>query len=227
MAQNAADAAALAGVPYLPQDLPSARVRALEVAARNGYDNTGNNTVTVTLGEKATQLKVTIRSVIKNTFGAVIGVPTITIEKSGTADYQGPAPMGSPCNTFGNEPNAGTGGSSGPLLPARAQGTSPLNNCLRTRRCGPRSRDPRPARSRATATRPRTARSGVDGCTSGNNDEYDEFGYVFVVKVDAAAVNTPVELQLYDPMFVNTGNTCDLLPDAPASRTTTATPTST
>src|SRR4051812_14249235 len=62
MTQKAADAAALAGVPYLPQDLPSARARALEVAARNGYDNATNNTVTVSLGDKATQLQVTIKS---------------------------------------------------------------------------------------------------------------------------------------------------------------------
>jgi uncharacterized membrane protein len=79
MTQKAADAAALAGVPYLPQDLPSARTRALEVASRNGFDNSGNDTVTVGLGDKATQLKVTISVTVTNTFGSAIGIKTATI----------------------------------------------------------------------------------------------------------------------------------------------------
>ena len=37
--QKAADAAALAGVPYLPYDLANATLRAKEVAKRNGYDD--------------------------------------------------------------------------------------------------------------------------------------------------------------------------------------------
>ncbi len=180
--QKAADAAALAGVPYLPQDLPSARARALEVAARNGYNNTGNNTVTVGLGEKATQLRVEIRSTITNTFGTVIGVPKQTITRAATADYQGPAPMGSPCNTFGNEPNAGTAGGFGHSRRHR-QGRARSPTACARRSSGPRSRGRRPARSRVTATRPRTAAAASTGARAAHNDEYDEFGYVFVVKV--------------------------------------------
>jgi Flp pilus assembly protein TadG len=218
MTQKAADAAALAGVPYLPQDFPSAKARALEVAARNGYDNTGSNTVTVALGDKATQLKVTIRSVITNTFGSALGIKTATITKSGTADYQGPAPMGSPCNTFGNEPNAGTGGSSA-TPSGSAQGASPLANCLRTPQFWATVEGPETDKIQGDRYQTTGCSSGVDGCTSGNNDEYDDFGYVFVVKVLAGAVNTPINLQLYDPMFVNTGQYCDSLLPASSSFT--------
>ena len=58
----------------------------------------------VELGATATQLRVTVTSTVANQFGAVIGVRAHHAHASATADYQGPAPMGSPCNTFGNEP---------------------------------------------------------------------------------------------------------------------------
>src|SRR4051794_38175060 len=108
--QNAADAAATAGVTYLPDDLASARATAITVAGRNGYPNSGTSSVTVSIGDKPTQLVVTISSTIKNAFGSAFGVGSQTIERSATADFNGPVLMGSPCNSFGNEPpGAGTG----------------------------------------------------------------------------------------------------------------------
>ena len=108
--QNAADAGALAGVTYMPQDLASATSTAKAVATRNGYTNGSNGaTVTVGQGEKSSQLKVTVTSTINNAFGSLIGTPTTTVSRTSISDYTGPAPMGSPCNTFGNEPNAGIG----------------------------------------------------------------------------------------------------------------------
>jgi Flp pilus assembly protein TadG len=212
--QRTADAAALAGVPYLPQDASSAFAKAREVAARNGYaDSDPNVRVDVAQGDKPTQLSVTITSTIDNTFGAAIGVPSATISRTGVADYQGPAPMGSPCNTFGNEPTAGSGGSSATPTTGTARGSSPLANC------------PQIAQFWATVEGPETGKlqgdryqtkrcegASVDGCTGATNDEYDEFGYTFLVKVNPAAVNTDIDLQLYDPMFVSTGQTCNLLP---------------
>ncbi len=102
--QAAADAASMAGVTYLPTDFANASATARTVAARNGYPNGGNTTVAVALGEKPTQLKVTISSTIPNAISASFSDSFTTITRSATADYNGPAPMGSPCNTFGNEP---------------------------------------------------------------------------------------------------------------------------
>ncbi len=207
--QKAVDAAALAGVPYLPQDFANAKARALEVAARNGYDNTGDHSVTVTVGDKPTQLRVSISSTIRNTFGTVIGVPKQTITRAGTADYQGPAPMGSPCNTFGNEPSPGMG-------PASAQGSSPLPNCKRTPQFWALVEGPETGKVQGDRYQTLNCEnSGVDGCSSSKkNEEYDEFGYVFVVKVEPGAVGTPVDVQLYDPMMVSTDRDCGLLPKA-------------
>src|SRR6476469_7157489 len=99
--QNAADAAATAGVTFLPDDLASAKTAALAVAARNGYADGGANQITVAVGEKPTQLVVTVAAKVENAFGSALGSRFSTISRSATADYNGPAPMGSPCNTFG------------------------------------------------------------------------------------------------------------------------------
>jgi len=66
--QKAADAAALAGVVFMPQDLPTATSTALRVAAMNGF----TSGVTVTQGSRPSQLQVTIASRVSNSF-AVLG----------------------------------------------------------------------------------------------------------------------------------------------------------
>src|SRR5689334_18136224 len=103
--QKAADAGALGGVTYMPQDLTSARATAKDVSARNGYPDGGTVSVDAEPGEKPSELAVTVSSEITNTFGQMFGVDKITISETAVADYTGPQPMGSPCNTFGNEPN--------------------------------------------------------------------------------------------------------------------------
>ena len=72
--QNAADAAAMAGVTFLPDDFTSAKATAITVAGRNGYPNSGSSSVSVSIGDKPTQLVVTIDSTIKNAFGSSFGV---------------------------------------------------------------------------------------------------------------------------------------------------------
>ncbi|MGA9746151.1 MAG: pilus assembly protein TadG-related protein, partial [Nocardioides sp.] len=214
--QIAADAAALAGVPFLPQDLPGARTRALQVAARNGYVPGPDVTIVVEKGIRDSQLRVTINSTIPNQFGGAIGVDSATIGRTAVADFTGPAPMGSPCNTFGTEPASGTGAAA----PAgSAIGASRPPNC------------PQEPQMWATLEGPQTGKvqgdrygtancesTGVDGCdASRKNLEYLEEGYFFLIKVQAGAVNRPISLQLYDPAFVNTGQFCAALPDWKAS----------
>jgi Flp pilus assembly protein TadG len=208
--QKAADAAALAGVPYLPQDLDKAQAKAAEVATRNGYtDGVDGTTITVGLGEKPTQLSVTISAKIENTFGSAIGVDYETITRTSVADYQGPAPMGSPCNTFGNEPDPGSAGQSATPV-GTAHGAS---TCSRTPSLWGTVEGPETGKVQGDRYQTRKCENtGVDGCTGTTNDEYDDFGYVFVVKVQPAAVGKTIDLQLYDPMYVDTGQDCTLLP---------------
>lgn len=211
--QKAADAAALAGVPYLPNDMASATTKALEVSKRNGYDDADPKvTVVVSVGDRPTQLKVVITATIPNTFGKVIGVPTATLTRTAVADYQGPQPMGSPCNTFGNEPPQGI---ANPLTTSTgsALGTSPLVNCSSRPQLWATIQGPQVDKEWGDRYQSiLCAGGGTDNCSSNKNDEYADEGYFWVVKVGAAAVGKSITLQLYDPAYVVTGSTCTSMP---------------
>ena len=220
--QKAADAAALAGVPYLPQDMVNARARALEVAKRNGFDDASPDVeVTVAPGDKNTQLRVTISSTVTNQFGQIIGVSSTNLSRTAVADYTGPAPMGSPCNTFGTEPSSGGGTSAAPVgsaIGAVRPGNCPQNPEMWATVQGPET--PKQQGDRYS-TRPCTA--SEDFCSGGTNDEYPEGsdkkgerGYFFIIKVQPEMVNRQVQLQLYDPAFVYTGQYCSSGPNTDA-----------
>jgi Flp pilus assembly protein TadG len=226
--QKAADAAALAGVPFLPQDMASARTRALEVARRNGYDDADPNvSVTVTQGDRSTQLRVTISSTITNQFGQIIGVDSTGITRTAVADFTGPAPMGSPCNTFGTEPPAGAGAVS-PAPTGSAIGSVRPGNCPQNPMMWATVEGPDTPKREGDRYSTESCYGGEDLCSGAANSEYPEGsdkkgerGYFWVIKVQPSMVNRPIQLQLYDPAFVLTGVLCgnntsastDQLPD--------------
>ena len=121
--------------------------------------------------------------------------------------------MGSPCNTFGNEPQRRYGRRARPRPPAPQWAPARSPTARATRRSGACSKARRPARSRATAYSDRgTARPPAStGAPAPINNEYGPkisatsttaFGYTFVVKVQPAAVGTTVNLQVYDPIML-------------------------
>ena len=208
--QNAADAAAMAGVTYMPDDLVSARAAAVAAAGRNGFPA---SSVTAVAGALPTQLRVTITSTVKNSFATAFGLGTNTISRSSVADYNGPAPMGSPCNTFGNEPMPGTAET---LFPgAQMVPPEPVNGALCTtpRFWGGVAGPEHPKANGDAIMSRRCASSAVSGCTGTTNDEFDPLGYFYIVRVAQPAVNTAVTIQIYDPAFVETGNQCERAPD--------------
>lgn len=214
-AQKAADAAALAGVTWMPQDLPAASAKAREVAARNGFPEGGGRSVAVSAGDRPSELRVTVTSTISNTFGRLIGVPSTTISRSAVSDYTGPAPMGSPCNVFGNEPPSQPGAAqpTGSVLPVPA-----LPNCTSEPSFwaaieGPETDKVQGDRYSTRECGSTVSGSPVFGCSSNKNDEYRPEGYFFVVKVAKEAVGNPISLQLYDPAFIYTSVDCGILSD--------------
>lgn len=207
-AQAAADAAALAGVTSLPDDLASATTRAIEVSTRNGFPNSGSTSVTVAVSKKRTQLRVTVTSRITNAFGSTFGVGTGRVSRSAVADYNGPAPMGSPCNTFGNEPD-GTPGA-GPIL-SQLQ-VPPGASCPRTPQFWAVTEGPGVYKTQGDQYSTRTCKGTEDGCSAGRNTEYNPLGYFYILRVGQAAVGTSVRVQLYDPAYVSTGSRCTLAP---------------
>jgi len=213
--QKAADAAALAGVPYLPYEMDKATVRAKEVAKRNGYDDASSRVeVTVERGDIPSQLKVTISSRIDNTFGGAIGLSETTLTRSGTADYKGKAPMGSPCNTFGNEPSQGT---ANPLTTptGSALASPPLTGCTSNPQFWATLQGPETDKEWGDRYQSwNCAGTTTDNCSGGKNTEYSDAGYFWVVRVSDAAKNQPIRIQLYDPAYIESGTKCADLPSA-------------
>jgi Flp pilus assembly protein TadG len=206
--QKAADAAALAGVPFLPQDVTSGRIRAQQIAAINGYTGSASGPVRVDAVQepgRPSQMRVTISSTIPNTFGRVAGLDFTTVTRTAVADYNGPAPMGSPCNAFGNEPRPGVTSATNPItvLP-----TPPVNaDCTSSPDFWANIQGPTTDKVQGDRYMTRSCSSGVDGCTGGTNTEFRPEGYFFVVRVTDTTTG-PITIQLYDPAWIFTGANC-------------------
>ena len=102
--QRAADAAALAGVVWLPGNVSQGVTTAKAEATMNGFTDTVNG-VSVTPTQDATndrQLDVTISAPVNTFFMRLFGINTITATRSSKAEYVLPVPMGSPQNYYGD-----------------------------------------------------------------------------------------------------------------------------
>lgn len=100
--QRAADAAAMAGVVYLPGDIATATVRADAIATSNGY--TAGSGLTVTVNPNPAndrQLDVTITAPVQTFFVRLFGINQWTVTRQARAGYQLPVPMGSPEAFYG------------------------------------------------------------------------------------------------------------------------------
>ena len=204
--QAAADAAATAGVTYMPDDFAKAKIRALEVAEDNGFPNSGTTSVAVGPGEKPTQLKVTVSSRVDNAFAQSFGVETSTMSRSAVADFNGPAPMGSPCNAFANIPAGTSAPGFGPeapsiLVPAPAQ--CPAEPDFWGAISGPNV-----YKDEGSQFEARDCKGTEVACTSGKNDDFEARGFIYLVRVASSAVGRPVQLQIYDAAYAETGLQC-------------------
>ncbi|HXH81286.1 pilus assembly protein TadG-related protein [Nocardioides sp.] len=204
--QAAADAASTAGVTFMPEDFAKAEARALEVAAQNGYTAGGGTTITVEGGAKPTQLKVTISQSVDNFFASSFGIHQSTITRGSVADFNGPAPMGSPCNTFGNEPaGSATLGPQGSVLKSPPHAICSTNPQFWGAIAGPET-----WKDQGSQFETRKCGGGEDGCASSANgaanEEYDPRGFIYMIRVSDAAVGQSIKLQLYDPAYVDAGS---------------------
>ena len=165
--QRAADAAALAGVVWMP-DFPTSQTAALAAAARNGFVAGGNITVIVVAraGEHPPATVSITDSKAPRHFSGFVGGDQ-SLARTATAEYVLPVPLGSPKNTFGT----------GDLLTGASRRTS-----------GPRSTATAPATRAATSswpatsrTAPRPARPAVQP-GSPQTADYDPTGYLYAVE---------------------------------------------
>src|SRR3989454_5152459 len=101
--QRAADAAALAGVVYLPGNVTGAVAAAQLEAAKNGFV-TGVSGVTVTATPEALNgaiLNVTVSGPVRTFFARLFGVASFTARRNARAEVVLPVPMGSPVDYYG------------------------------------------------------------------------------------------------------------------------------
>ena len=101
-AQRAADAAALAGVSFMPGQLGTAQTAAIATVAANGLTISSSN---VQPTSKPNQLKVDVSVTVTNSFTSLLGIRTTTLNRSAVAEYTGRVAMGAPDNTLGNDPD--------------------------------------------------------------------------------------------------------------------------
>jgi hypothetical protein len=105
--QRASEAAALAGVTYMP-DFNKAEEVALDVAAANGFAVGGDITVDVDpVGDGLNALRVTINDSDVDQYFTKIITEDVEIARGAVAEYVSPIRMGSPENYLGNDPVAG------------------------------------------------------------------------------------------------------------------------
>jgi len=192
--QAAADAAAMAGVTYLPGDSASAFSTAKNYSKINGFPDGGATTVTPALDGRPTRLRVTVSQTVPNFFGSLLGVSNTTVSRTAVADYSEPVPMGSPCNEFGNDPDPASNRAtacSGVLGHFWANVNSPGSD-----------------KANGDAYQSVSCPTGGDGCTGSTNNDYATDGYYYTVSVKTAGMSN-LTIQLFDPVFVDTGLTCD------------------
>ena len=199
--QKAADAGALGGVVFMPDDFEKAEEVALEVATKNGFtDGVDGTEVDVELGERPTQLRVTIRRPITLVFVQVLGVDDQDVGRTALAEYEGPVEMGSPINQFGNDPVDGSGNGTptypgmwasveGPDTPKR-NGDAIHGELCYTNQPPNLSREP-------------------DNCAHPEQYDYEENGYFYSINVHTNAAGDPLKIELFDPGFVEVGDNCD------------------
>ena len=102
--QRAADAAALAGVIFLPGDTANAYAAARAEATKNGYTAGVDGVTAVTPVQDSVnprRLNVTITGNVGTYFARAVGINSWPARRDAKADFVLPVPMGSPENYYG------------------------------------------------------------------------------------------------------------------------------
>jgi hypothetical protein len=209
--QRAADAAALAGVVYLPTQVGNAQNTAFAEATKNGYTTGGTTTVTAAQDPgDSRRLNVTVTTQVPTFFIRIFGVSSIGVTRTASARFVLPVPMGSPLNYYGvgcmdtnsSEPTCTQAGQS-----SGASGVSANPGSAVTGAAAPNQFNSQGFWG-AVFTRGGDARngdafspanfSGGNGGGPGSNLEYDPSGYGYTVEVPAGGGG---KVYVFDPMF--------------------------
>jgi hypothetical protein len=197
--QRAVDAAALAGVIWLP-DLTKARTVALDTMTKNGFPQNASNTITVTQ-VASRRLKVTLTGPGKSYLAGKILNSNWQITRAGTAEYLQGIPMGSPIASLANDPESAATPPQLWLNQSGAGSTKNNGDQFTSGVCG-------------------TSNSGFSsGCTGSTNTELNDGGYSYITRVSAVGSGA-LRIQAFDPAFIYTGDNCETNSYSAAEETT-------
>jgi hypothetical protein len=191
--KRTADAAALAGVVWMPQ-FDSAEQAAIDTAARNGFRDGVDNVriwVEPVTGSNR-QLRVTITDQKAKQFFSSLVVQDQAISRASMAEYVLPVPLGSPKNTFGT----------GNLLTIDRENFWAAVNGY----CGGHeSGDDKLGFYESYSTS-----SGSTQCNNGadESNSYDPNGYLYAIELPADA--SSLKLEVYDAPFYTSGSPSDI-----------------
>lgn len=182
--QRTADAAALAGVVWLP-DMAKAESVAREAALRNGYQHGVNATVIVQRAG-AHELRVKVATASRQYFSHLF-IDRFAITRAATAEYVPAVALGSPKNSLGTGNLPGFNPPDGFWLAASGRCSVAENGDIRL------------ARFSASYT------GNSPGpyppiCGGSANAGYDSGGYVFAIDVPQALPN-PLNIDVYDATY--------------------------
>jgi Flp pilus assembly protein TadG len=184
--KRAADAAALAGVVWMPE-FDTAEDAARNAATRNGFTH-GVDDITVIVNEvpdNNRQLQVTITDNSVNQYFSRIAIAKQGITRTSTAEYVLPVPLGSPRNSFGTNT----------LLPGSTTDEyfwAAVNGWC----AGHESGDEKLAKYESYSTS-----SGSSQCNNGSpeSDNYNDEGYLYAINLPQNAAS--LKLDVYDPAY--------------------------
>jgi len=202
--QRGADSAALAGVVYLPHNLPQLEGQAVSGANANGWNvgtvipdggaaqNVGSGPDTLAWNQMPdNRLQVELRSTVDTFFLKVLGFDQFSMSRRATAQFIKPVPLGAPANCIGIGEGVGSGG-----LTFHAQNP---NGAFAT--CNEYEQNFWSAiNGRATAIEHGDPYGPTCGWNcGGGNPNHDQY-YYFAIDVPAGAGNW-VDVFLYDAGF--------------------------
>ena len=189
--QRAADAAALAGVVWMPGDPASAQAAAVTALQKNGIDTT-KVTVTYPPTTSSQQFRVQLTDPSVPTFFSRPFLSQVSETRAATGEYVTPVPMGSPKNTFG----------SGNLL--SGVNTENFWAAVSGWCSGRENGDLRqPGRDQTWVGGAWTC-----GSTLPPNGDYDPTGYVYAIDF-ASTPGQNIAIDIYDPAYNPTGSNAD------------------
>src|ERR1700722_17011116 len=203
--QDAADAAALSASSYLPDNCLNADAHAQSIAALNGFTNgVDNTTVSATNGSVGTgcdansalspnQIQVTVSTKVDTWFARALGIDTLSISRSSTAEYDPPVQLGSPNSTFGEAPGCSSCFQSNVWASVAGQDNRKVDgNAIYESWCANSTGSGGPA---------------ADNCPGSglSSTDRDTNGMLFEIN---NPTDQALDIELYDPGFVNAGQSC-------------------